>query len=85
MFKSIKNILIAGAAVICLAGCEDVLVTPPVGSLSPDGYYDSPAHVEQGVLGVYSKLRDVEVNQYILASEHRSDNVWVDPAPNGIR
>ena len=85
MFKSIKNILIAGAAVICLAGCEGVLVTPPVGSLSPDGYYDSPAHVEQGVLGVYSKLRDVEVNQYILASEHRSDNVWVDPAPNGIR
>ena len=84
MLKNIKHTLLIAAA-LCAASCQSFLTTPPVGSLSPDGFYDSPAHVEQGVLGVYSFLRDIELNQYLLLSEERSDNMWVDPVANGIR
>ena len=85
MLKKIKYVLLTLGAIAAVSSCKDFLVTPPVGSLSPDGFYDSPAHVEQGVLGVYSFLRDIELNQYLLLSEERSDNMWVDPLANGIR
>ena len=85
MLKNIKYALLTLGAVFALSSCQSFLTTPPVGSLSPDGFYDSQAHVEQGVLGVYSILRDIELNQYLLLSEERSDNMYVDPQANGIR
>ena len=85
MLKNIKYALLTLAAAVTVSACQGFLTTPPVGSLSPDGFYDSPAHVESGVLGVYSFLRDIELNQYLLLSEERSDNMWVDPLANGIR
>ena len=85
MLKNIKYVLLTLGVIAAVSSCKDFLVTPPVGSLSPDGFYDSPAHVEQGVLGVYSLLRDIELNNYLLLSEERSDNMWVDPLANGIR
>lgn len=85
MFKFFKNIFILAGIAILIGSCTQYLTTPPVGSLSPDGFYNSPAHVEQGILGVYSGLRSIELNQYLLLSEERSDNVWVDPVANGIR
>lgn len=85
MFKNIKYVLIAAVAALTAVSCQDYLSTPPVGSLSPDGFYNTPAHIESGVLGVYSNLQGVEQNQYMLFSEDRSDNVWVDSDPNGIR
>ena len=85
MLKNIKHILmIAGAALLAFS-CQDYLNTPPVGSLSPDGFYTTPAHLESGVLGVYAKLRGIENPQYLLFSEDRSDNIWADPDPNGVR
>ena len=85
MLNKIKYALLIAGAAVCAASCQSFLNTPPVGSLSPDGFYNSPAHVEQGTLGVYSFLRDIELNQYLLLSEERSDNMWVDPLANGIR
>ncbi len=85
MLKNIKYALLTVSAVFALSSCQSFLTTPPVGSLSPDGFYDSQAHVDAGVLGVYSFLRDIELNQYLLLSEERSDNMWVDPLANGIR
>ena len=85
MLKNIKYVLLTLGVVAAVSSCKDFLVTPPVGSLSPDGFYSSTAHVEQGVLGVYSLLRDIELNNYLLLSEERSDNMYVDPQANGIR
>ena len=85
MLKNIKYALLTVSAVFALSSCQSFLTTPPVGSLAPDGFYDSQAHVDAGVLGVYSFLRDIELNQYLLLSEERSDNMWVDPLANGIR
>lgn len=85
MLKNIKYVLIAAFATLAAVSCQDYLNTPPVGSLSPDGFYNTPAHVESGVLGVYSKLQGIEDYQYILCSEDRSDNVWVNSNPDGTR
>lgn len=86
MLKNIKYIAIAAGALLLASSCsDDYLSTPPVGTLSPNGFYTTPAHLESGVLGVYAKLQGVENNQYITFSEDRSDNVWVDSDPNGIR
>ena len=85
MLKNIKYVLIAAVAAFAAVSCQDYLNTPPVGSLSPDGFYTTPAHLESGVLGVYAKLQGIEDNQYMTASEDRSDNVWVNNNPDGTR
>ena len=87
MLKNIKYVLIAAVAAFAAVSCQDYLNEPPVGNLSPDGFYNTPAQIEAGVLGVYSKLAtyNVENLQYIHFSEDRSDNIWADPDPNGIR
>ena len=85
MLKNIKYILIAAVAAFAAVSCQDYLNEPPVGSLSPNGFYTSPAHLESGVLGVYAKLPAIENYQYLLFSEDRSDNIWADPDPNGVR
>ena len=85
MLKNIKYILAVASAALMLGSCQDFLNTPPVDSLPGDGYYTTPAHVEQGVRGAYSLLIDIELHHYISFSEDRSDNVWVSPQANGIR
>ena len=87
MPKNIKYILIAAVAAFAVVSCQDYLNEPPVGSLSPDGFYNTPAHIESGVLGVYAKLAtyNIENLHYLHFSEDRSDNIWADPDPNGIR
>ena len=85
MTKYIKYVMIAAVAAFAAVSCQDYLSTPPVGSLSPDGFYNSPAHLESGVLGVYARLQNIEQNQYLICSEDRSDNVWVNSNPDGTR
>ena len=85
MTKNIKHILFAAGAMLLAVSCQDYLTEPPVGSLSPNGFYTTPAHVESGVLGIYNKLLGVEADHYILCSEDRSDNMWADSNPNGTR
>lgn len=85
MLKNIKYVLIAAVAAFAAVSCQDYLNEPPVGSLSPDGFYTTAAHLESGVLGVYAKLPAIENPQYLLFSEDRSDNFWADPDPNGVR
>ena len=85
MLKKIKYVLIAAVAAFAAVSCQDYLNEPPVGSLSPNGFYTTPAHLESGVLGVYAKLPAIENYQYLLFSEDRSDNIWADPDPNGVR
>lgn len=86
MFYNIKHIVIAAGVLLLASSCaKDYLETPPAGNISPNGFYTTPAHLESGVLGVYAMLRNVEADQYMTFSEDRSDNVWVDPDPNGIR
>ena len=56
MLKNIKYILASAAAVFMLGSCQDFLNTPPVGSLPGDGFYNTPAHIEQGIRGAYYLL-----------------------------
>lgn len=85
MLKNIKNIILLASAVVSLGSCTKYLNSAPVDRLSPDGFYSSPAHVEEGVLGVYSKVRSIENDQYMIFSNDRSDDKFVNPLINGIR
>lgn len=76
--------MIAGAVLLC-GSCTKYLNSAPVDRLSPDGFYSTPAHVEEGVLGVYAKVRNVENDQYMIFSNDRSDDKFVNPLINGIR
>ena len=76
--------LVAGRALLSVS-CNNKLVIPPVGSLSSEGYFATPAHLEEGIRGAYSRVVGNEGNEYIYLSETRSDNVWADPAPNATR
>lgn len=51
----------------------------------PTYTYQTPRDVEQGVIGTYSRLRDMSDNLYLHMSEFRSDNIYVSPLTNGLR
>lgn len=76
--------LVAGLALLCVS-CNNKLVIPPVGSISSEGYFSTPTHIEEGIRGAYAKVSGIEGNEYIYLSETRSDNVFADPAPNATR
>ncbi|MCR4860619.1 MAG: RagB/SusD family nutrient uptake outer membrane protein [Bacteroidales bacterium] len=75
---------VAGLALLCVS-CTDKLTIPPVGSLSSDGYFSTPSHIEEGIRGAYAKLLSIETDEYSYLSETRSDNIFADPAPNATR
>lgn len=53
--------------------------------MTSDGFYQTPSQSEQGVVGIYSDLRELANSEYLLMSECRSDNAWTEPRPNGLR
>ena len=77
--------LVAGLALLSVSCNNSKLVIPPVGSLSSEGYFATPAHIEEGIRGAYSQVVGNEGNEYIYLSETRSDNLFPDPAPNATR
>ncbi len=76
-----------GAAVMLgFSSCsDDYLNTPPRNQMSPDGFYSTPSQCNQGILGVYADLRYISDYEFWMMSEVRSDNMWVNPRPNGER
>ncbi len=82
-----KSFMLAGVGALLLAAtsCDDYLSTPPVDRLSSEGFYATPQQAEQGVLGVYAGLRDMANEEFWYLSECRSDNMWAEPQPNGLR
>ncbi len=83
--KKYIHIVGVAATLFALASCNDYLDTPPVNSLTSDGFYQTAAQCEQGVLGVYADLRYIANDEYLYLSECRSDNAWVEPLTNGLR
>jgi hypothetical protein len=81
----LKNIIYIGALLLTATSCNDLLDKPPVDLLSSDGFYQTTAQANQGILGVYADLRYATDQTYYHLSEVRSDNVWVTPETNGQR
>lgn len=78
-----KHILYAGLALLSMTACSDDLNQPPVDQLASDGFYQTAAQANQGVLGVYAKLRNLTNDEFLLLSEVRSDNMWSATIENG--
>ena len=71
--------------VITGQSCNDFLDTPPADLLNSDGFYQTPAQCEQGIIGIYAALRNLSNLEYLYLSECRSDNMWVQPVTDGYR
>lgn len=70
---------------LLISSCKDYLEMPPKGSLATETFYKTPSQAEQGVVGIYAVLRRLSNDEFLFLSECRSDNVWVNPTPNGFR
>jgi hypothetical protein len=81
----LKNFIYMGALLLAATSCESYLDQPPVDLLSSNGFYQTTAQANQGVLGIYADLRYAVDQTYYHLSEVRSDNAWVEPEPNGQR
>ena len=79
-----KYIYIVVLSLMAMA-CDDYLNTPPMDRLSSDNFYQTPAQSEQGVMGIYTDLRNLSDNEFWYLSELRSDNLWVQTQPDGYR
>lgn len=85
----LKNKFLVGAGALILSAtiisCDNFLDQPPKNLLPSDGFYQTGSQAEQGVIGVYSDLRNLSNYEYLMMSECRSDNAWVEPRPDGQR
>ena len=81
----VRNILYIGTLLFAATSCESYLDQPPVDLLSSNGFYQTTAQANQGVIGIYADLRYVTDYEFYHMSEVRSDNAWVNPEPNGQR
>lgn len=70
---------------LATTSCDSYLDQAPVDLLSSNGFYQTLAQANQGVIGVYADLRYATDYTYYHMSEVRSDNVWVTPQTNGQR
>lgn len=59
-----------------LTGCDDFLTTPSKSSLSGDNAYNTPAQIDQDLVGVYGALKPFST-YYFAMSEFRSDNMFL--------
>lgn len=80
-----KVILMIFASVVLMISCKKELNVPPSNLLDAEGFYQTPAQCEQGVIGIYSGLRNIANDEFLYMSEVRSDNVWVTPITDGLR
>lgn len=81
--KTIPGIL---AFSMLLSACSsDFLDIKPNDQLLATSLYNSPKQAEQSVVGIYSNLRYLSNDEYLLMSEVRSDNAWVNPKTDGLR
>ncbi|MDU1905898.1 MAG: RagB/SusD family nutrient uptake outer membrane protein [Dysgonomonas sp.] len=78
-------ILSLSICMISLNSCSDYLDVSPNDQPQAENIYKSPKQAEQGILGVYSGLRQLSNELYLYMSECRSDNAWVEPIPDAFR
>ncbi len=72
-------------ALACTSCSDDYMDTPPTNLISSATFYKTATQVDQGVIGLYSDIQQIDYYAYLLMSECRSDNFWVEPSPNGLR
>lgn len=64
---------------------EDFLNVSPNDQLQTSDSYKTPKQAEQALYGIYSDLRFISNDEFLMLSEVRSDNAWSNPQPDGLR
>jgi hypothetical protein len=82
-FKHILGVL--ACSMLFTACSEDILNVTPNDQLLTANLYKTPKQAEQSVIGIYANLRFITNDEFLLMSEVRSDNAWVNPKTDGLR
>ena len=61
------------AIFLSLTSCNDFLTEIPESALTQEGFYTTPEHINQGVIGCYAGLANIQKNEWMF-TELRSDN-----------
>ena len=61
------------AIFLSLTSCNDFLTEVPESALTQEGFYTTPEHINQGVIGCYAGLANIQKNEWMF-TELRSDN-----------
>lgn len=77
--KQLNIFLFAGLLAGMSVSCDSYLDTPPVDDIPTEGFYQTLAQADQGIIGIYSDLNGAFTNEYWYLSESRSDEMWIDP------
>lgn len=75
-------LLIALVSVILITSCNDLITDSPESKLNQVGFYNTPISIEYGIMGCYSGMQQVIVDEWKF-TENRTDNSCVANAGTG--
>lgn len=73
---SVITISLLSAIAVLFTSCENYFNTPSQSQLSTDNFYQTPAQIDQALVGVYGTLKPFAKYYYVM-SEYRSDNMFI--------
>ncbi len=82
--KSIKNLFVAGAMIICtLSSCKDFLDLAPISQMNGNTFYRTGEDIKNALTAVYGTLQygGMYYSSMHVIGDLRSDNTWI-PNPN---
>ncbi|MEI6751846.1 MAG: RagB/SusD family nutrient uptake outer membrane protein [Paludibacter sp.] len=80
--KNKTAILIALVSMLIITSCNDLITDNPESKLSQVGFYNSPLSIQYGVMGCYSGMQLVIVDEWKF-TENRTDNSCVANSGTG--
>ena len=80
--KNKITIIIALVSALVLTSCNDLITDKPESKLDQVGFYNSPLSIQYGIMGCYSGMQQVIVDEWKF-TENRTDNSCVANAGTG--
>lgn len=84
-----KNIILnfcLTVGILSITSCSsDFLNVSPNDAIQASDSYKTPKQIDQAITGIYSDLRSISNDEFLMLSEVRSDNAWSNPQTDGLR
>jgi hypothetical protein len=84
--KNIIMNLCLAVGIMSISSCSsDFLNVSPNDALQASDSYKTQKQIDQAITGIYSDLRSISNDEFLMLSEVRSDNAWSNPQTDGLR
>jgi starch-binding outer membrane protein, SusD/RagB family len=84
--KNILTNLCLAVGILSITSCSsDFLNVSPNDALQASDSYKTQKQIDQAIIGIYSDLRSISNDEFLMLSEVRSDNAWSNPQTDGLR